>query len=381
MFRYGVVPAGAGAAPVSCACPTTRSSRNCARCGPSLATTASSASSHSRVSWGSTSTCDAIAAPDLLGARPLWLINPARAFWKTRSMIRNDRVRHDPAHASVWSTSTARRRPTSSASTATATSHELRDLLVSVALSGDLEAVHLRRRQRRRAGDRHAEEHGLRVRQGGGDRGRRRSSRCGSARHFLGGAITRARVEVREVAWARLGDHAFTQSVARAARRRRDRRGRRRRGSRPGSTASWCSRRPTPSSTASRATATRRWQETTDRVLATAVVRALAPRRRRGLRRGRAARAARHVRRAPLAVAAADALRDGRGGAGGVPDGRRGAPVDAQQAPLRRRPVAVRARERQRGLPRRRPPVRADRGRRRPRRRPRCRARSGTPTP
>src|SRR3954452_17117970 len=78
VFRYGVVPAGAGAAPVSWAWPTTRSSRNCARCGPSLATTASSASSHSRVSWGSTSTCDAIAAPDLLGARPLWLIRVTR---------------------------------------------------------------------------------------------------------------------------------------------------------------------------------------------------------------------------------------------------------------------------------------------------------------
>src|SRR3954454_14946665 len=72
VFRYGVLPAGAGVAPLSWAWPITRSSRNCARCGPSLATTASSASSHSRVSWGSTSTCDAIAAPDLLDARPLW---------------------------------------------------------------------------------------------------------------------------------------------------------------------------------------------------------------------------------------------------------------------------------------------------------------------
>ena len=32
------------------------------------------------------------------------------------------------------------------------------------------------------------------------------------ARHFLGGAITRARVEVMEVAWTRLGEHAFTQT-------------------------------------------------------------------------------------------------------------------------------------------------------------------------
>ncbi len=34
------------------------------------------------------------------------------------------------------------------------------------------------------------------------------------ARHFVGGAITRARVEVREVAWTRLSDHAFTQASA-----------------------------------------------------------------------------------------------------------------------------------------------------------------------
>jgi urate oxidase len=90
--------------------------------------------------------------------------------------------------------------------------HELRDLLVSVALAGEMEAVH-------RHGDNSAvlatdtqkntvyafakeapvgtpEEFALRL-----------------ARHFLGGAITRARVEVSEVPWTRLGDHAFTQSV------------------------------------------------------------------------------------------------------------------------------------------------------------------------
>src|SRR3954452_22139878 len=55
VFRYGVVPAGAGAAPETCAWPTTRSSRCLARSAPSCSTTASSASSHSRVSWGSTS--------------------------------------------------------------------------------------------------------------------------------------------------------------------------------------------------------------------------------------------------------------------------------------------------------------------------------------
>lgn len=89
--------------------------------------------------------------------------------------------------------------------------HAVRDLLVSVALSGALEAVHLE-------GDNSAvlatdtqkntvyafaREHGV---------GTPEQFAARLARHFLGGAITRARVEVREVAWARLGDHAFTQA-------------------------------------------------------------------------------------------------------------------------------------------------------------------------
>jgi urate oxidase len=90
--------------------------------------------------------------------------------------------------------------------------HEVRDLTVSVALSGAFEAVHLE-------GDNSAvlstdtqkntvyafakeapvgepEEFALRL-----------------ARHFVGGAITRARVEVNEVAWSRIGPHAFAQSA------------------------------------------------------------------------------------------------------------------------------------------------------------------------
>src|SRR3954451_3939060 len=55
VLRYGDVPAGIGAAPVIWAWPTTRSSRCWARSGPSWSKTASSASSHSRVSWGSMS--------------------------------------------------------------------------------------------------------------------------------------------------------------------------------------------------------------------------------------------------------------------------------------------------------------------------------------
>jgi urate oxidase len=89
--------------------------------------------------------------------------------------------------------------------------HEIRDLTVSVALSGDLEAVHLQ-------GDNaavlatdtqkntvyaFAKEHRV---------GSPEEFAARLARHFLRGAITKARVEVTEVAWTRLNDHAFTQS-------------------------------------------------------------------------------------------------------------------------------------------------------------------------
>jgi len=89
--------------------------------------------------------------------------------------------------------------------------HEIRDLTVSVALSGELEAVHLE-------GDNaavlatdtqkntvyaFAKEHPV---------GTPEEFAARLARHFLGGAITRARVEVVEVPWTRLNDHAFTQS-------------------------------------------------------------------------------------------------------------------------------------------------------------------------
>jgi urate oxidase len=89
--------------------------------------------------------------------------------------------------------------------------HEVRDLTVSVALSGALEAVHLE-------GDNaavlatdtqkntvyaFAKEFGV---------GTPEEFAARLARHFLGGPITRARVEVTEVPWTRLSDHAFTQS-------------------------------------------------------------------------------------------------------------------------------------------------------------------------
>ena len=72
---------------------------------------------------------------------------------------------------------------------------------------------------------------------------------------------------------------------------------------------------------------------------------------------------ARQVLRSP----AADAVPDGRGGARGTSRGGRDQVLRTQQAPLRRRPVAVRRGEQQRGLHRRRPALRPDRGLRRAR--------------
>jgi urate oxidase len=89
--------------------------------------------------------------------------------------------------------------------------HTLRDLLVSVALSGELDAVHLH-------GDNaavlatdtqkntvyaFAKEFGI---------GTPEAFALRLGRHFLGGAITRARVHVVELAWSRLSGHAFVQS-------------------------------------------------------------------------------------------------------------------------------------------------------------------------
>ena len=91
--------------------------------------------------------------------------------------------------------------------------HELRDLLVSVALSGGFEAVHL-------AGDNSAvlatdtqkntvyafaKEFGV---------GTPEAFALRLAEHFARvDAVSRARVEVVEAPWSRLGDHAFVQSA------------------------------------------------------------------------------------------------------------------------------------------------------------------------
>src|SRR4051812_20620912 len=89
--------------------------------------------------------------------------------------------------------------------------HELRDLTVSVALAGALEAVHLE-------GDNSAvlatdtQKNTVYAFAREYPVGAPEEFAARLARHFLGGAITRARVEVREVTWTRLSDHAFTQS-------------------------------------------------------------------------------------------------------------------------------------------------------------------------
>src|SRR3954468_17290662 len=89
--------------------------------------------------------------------------------------------------------------------------HELRDLLVSVALAGALEAVHLEGDNRavlatdtqKNTVYAFASEHGV---------GTPEEFALRLGRHFLGGAITRARVQVVEVAWSRIGAHAFVQA-------------------------------------------------------------------------------------------------------------------------------------------------------------------------
>jgi urate oxidase len=90
--------------------------------------------------------------------------------------------------------------------------HSLRDLLVSVALSGAMEDVHLRGNNsavlatdtQKNTVYAFAKEYGI---------GTPEAFALRLGRHFLGGAITRARVEVVEAAWTRLGAHAFTQSA------------------------------------------------------------------------------------------------------------------------------------------------------------------------
>jgi urate oxidase len=82
--------------------------------------------------------------------------------------------------------------------------HSLRDLLVSVALSGAMEDVHLRGNNsavlatdtQKNTVYAFAKEYGI---------GTPEAFALRLGRHFLGGAITRARVEVVEAAWTRLG--------------------------------------------------------------------------------------------------------------------------------------------------------------------------------
>ena len=110
---------------------------------------------------------------------------------------------------------------------------------------------------------------------------------------------------------------------------------------------------------------------THDRVLATSLTVALAlgsrPERRLrpGVRAGAGA-AGRAVRQRAQPGAAADAVGDGPGRARGPRRHRGGPDVGAEQAPQPGRPRAVRARQPGRGLRRRRPALRADRGRGRP---------------
>jgi len=93
--------------------------------------------------------------------------------------------------------------------------HTLRDLTVSVALSGNLDAVHLE-------GDNSAvlatdtQKNTVYAFAKEAPIGAPEDFALRLGRHFLGGAITRARVEVREAAWTPIGAHAFTQAAREA---------------------------------------------------------------------------------------------------------------------------------------------------------------------
>jgi urate oxidase len=90
--------------------------------------------------------------------------------------------------------------------------HELRDLNVSTSLRGDFAEAYLTGDQskvlptdtQKNTVYAFAKEHGV---------GTPEAFATVLARHFVGGAITQARVEVREVTWSRLsGGHAFVQA-------------------------------------------------------------------------------------------------------------------------------------------------------------------------
>ncbi len=90
--------------------------------------------------------------------------------------------------------------------------HTLRDLTVSVALSGNLDAVHLK-------GDNAAvlatdtQKNTVYAFAKEAPIGEPEDFALRLGRHFLGGAITRARVEVREAPWTPIGPHAFAQAA------------------------------------------------------------------------------------------------------------------------------------------------------------------------
>ena len=241
---------------MSCAWPTTRSSRNCARCGPSLSTTASSASSHSRVSWGSTSTCDAMFRLLISSVRPLWLINPARRCGKPVPSYGMESCAHHPAHARGQPVRQGRDPPRPrGAATATSTNCAIcssrwrcRGSWRPSICAGDNRAV-LATDTQKNTVYAFAKEYGV---------GTPEEFALRLARHFAGRRDHAGAGAGRRGRLVPAGRSRVRAVRARAADRGGDLLGRTRRGSSPGSRTWSCSRPPTRSSTASRATATRR---------------------------------------------------------------------------------------------------------------------------
>ena len=227
--------------------------------------------------------------------------------------------------------------------------HEIRDLNVTTALRGDFEAAYLAGRPVEGPADRHAEEHGLRVRQVARrrlDRGVRPRSRA-ALRRRTSQPVSGARVEIEEFAWVRAivdgaeHDHTWIRSgqevrtaaiTVDADRRARDRRPR----------TSWCSSRPasefaglparrvhdpreTPRPGAWPRRSTVQWRYARRRTSTG----------RRVLRRARAVILSTQFATAALARSAADALAHGHGGARRAPRRSSRSARRAQQAPLR----------------------------------------------
>jgi urate oxidase len=136
------------------------------------------------------------------------------AFWKTHSMIRDKwpAASFDDMNVRLGANQYGKAETHLVRVYHEGEVHALRDLTVSVALSGDFEAVHV-------SGDNASvlatdtQKNTVYAFAKEAPIGEPEAFALRLGRHFLGGAVTRARVEVTEAPWTRIGAHAFTQSA------------------------------------------------------------------------------------------------------------------------------------------------------------------------